>query len=312
MHYTQMVGPTRWAGEELSELDWLTLLDGATIGEIHSLSARLAASEKGLDGLVASDFKTILSAPCWEAAKRRLEGRPGFVVLRGLRPSDLTVEEAKVALWGIGTAFGRPRPQNLDGDRIHVVENVENTSPGKTAPGGSTSNNEIIAHTENARPPYPPRLISLMCLRQGEKGGETRLYSGYELYNRVLRDRRDLMRRLHQNFMFGRHDENYPDGKRWDEWPVFSLCDEHLSVRYGRYWINVAERSSGIKMDSLAREAADCIDAILADNRMPVEFKLAPGDILIVDNHTVLHARAAFTDGTSARDRRCLLRLWLD
>lgn len=311
-HLVEVVGPAVWTGEDLREQDWLTVLDNAAIREIHELTAMLSAGGKRVNDLDLCDFQSIRSALWVQAARRRLQGGPGFVILRGLGAFEGSLEDAKIAYWGIGSVFGIPRVQNLEGDRIHVVADVENLCPGNTAPGGSTSNNEILAHTENARPPYPPWLICLMCLAQGAIGGESLLYSGYELHNRVLRRRPDLIPRLYQDFVFGRHAEDYPDGRRWDSWPVFRIVGGHLSIRYGRYWLDAAERESGIDMDPLAREAADVIDSILADNRMPVQFKLQPGDILIVDNHKVLHARAAFVDGPPPQSRRRLLRLWLD
>jgi hypothetical protein len=38
---------------------------------------------------------------------------------------------------------------------------------------------------------------------------------------------------------------------------------------------------------------------------------LAPGDIQLVSNHTVLHARTAYEDYAALTERRHLLRLWL-
>jgi hypothetical protein len=38
---------------------------------------------------------------------------------------------------------------------------------------------------------------------------------------------------------------------------------------------------------------------------------LAPGDLQLVSNHTVIHARTAYDDAPDADGRRHLLRLWL-
>ena len=40
-------------------------------------------------------------------------------------------------------------------------------------------------------------------------------------------------------------------------------------------------------------------------------FQLAPGDIQLLHNHQILHARSAFTDWPEPERKRHLLRLWL-
>jgi hypothetical protein len=43
----------------------------------------------------------------------------------------------------------------------------------------------------------------------------------------------------------------------------------------------------------------------------PCRFQLAPGDIQLLHNHQILHARSAFTDWPQEERKRHLLRLWL-
>lgn len=42
------------------------------------------------------------------------------------------------------------------------------------------------------------------------------------------------------------------------------------------------------------------------------EFMLEPGDILMMNNYTVLHARTPFEDWETPERQRLLLRLWLN
>ena len=50
-------------------------------------------------------------------------------------------------------------------------------------------------------------------------------------------------------------------------------------------------------------------DAIIHEPSMAVTMSLKPGDVQMVSNHTVLHARTAYVD--SSTEKRHLLRLWL-
>jgi alpha-ketoglutarate-dependent taurine dioxygenase len=305
-------GSTVWSGESLAQQDWRHSLTTDAVHMIEDARAALGRAGRSATTVERNDLQATGLMQLATDVTRRLETGPGFVVLRGLNIARWPEDDAKMILWGLGCLIGNPRPQNLEGDRIHIVADVPVVSPGRTAPGGSTSNNEILPHTENARPPYPPRVIGLMCMRQARTGGESMLISGHELHNRVLARRADLMPRLYQDFQFGRHSETYPDGRISDFAPVFSSARQPIGVRYGRYWLNVAERTTGQPIDPVGREAVDLIDELLADTSMAVRFLLEPGDILIVDNETVLHARSSFTDEAEKGGGRRLLRLWLD
>ena len=59
------------------------------------------------------------------------------------------------------------------------------------------------------------------------------------------------------------------------------------------------------------RELLDTYDAIANSPEFYLDMALQPGDVQLLSNHTVLHARTAFTDWPEDERRRHLLRLWL-
>jgi hypothetical protein len=70
------------------------------------------------------------------------------------------------------------------------------------------------------------------------------------------------------------------------------------------------------RLDDGARTAEDrmlydLIESTAASPAVRLELDLQPGDLLLLDNHVVLHARSAFEDFAAAERRRHLLRLWL-
>ena len=59
------------------------------------------------------------------------------------------------------------------------------------------------------------------------------------------------------------------------------------------------------------RTTAAIVDAIANEPGMYIEYDFAPGDIQLLSNHTVLHARTDYEDHAEPDRKRHLLRLWL-
>jgi hypothetical protein len=55
----------------------------------------------------------------------------------------------------------------------------------------------------------------------------------------------------------------------------------------------------------------NALDAIMERDGMALEMPLAPGDVQVLNNNVVFHARTAFGDHPDVERRRLLLRLWL-
>jgi alpha-ketoglutarate-dependent taurine dioxygenase len=55
----------------------------------------------------------------------------------------------------------------------------------------------------------------------------------------------------------------------------------------------------------------DLYEEIANEPEVRLDMALAPGDLQLVSNHTVIHARTAYEDAPASAGRRHLLRLWL-
>ena len=72
-----------------------------------------------------------------------------------------------------------------------------------------------------------------------------------------------------------------------------------------------AARLTSVALPPAHVAALDLFDELANDPQLHFLMTLAPGDIQLVHNHTLLHDRTAFTDWPEAERRRHLLRLWL-
>jgi alpha-ketoglutarate-dependent taurine dioxygenase len=59
------------------------------------------------------------------------------------------------------------------------------------------------------------------------------------------------------------------------------------------------------------QELLDLYEAIAADPELRLDMQFAEGDVQLVSNHVVLHARTAYEDAPDPTRQRHLLRLWL-
>ncbi|MFI6978986.1 TauD/TfdA family dioxygenase [Embleya sp. NPDC050154] len=55
-------------------------------------------------------------------------------------------------------------------------------------------------------------------------------------------------------------------------------------------------------------EAPDAVDEVLGDESLFLRLPLRRGDLLVLDNTTVLHGRTSFVDHPDPLRRRCLAR----
>jgi hypothetical protein len=94
--------------------------------------------------------------------------------------------------------------------------------------------------------------------------------------------------------------------------PVFSDSGGRISCRYLRALIELAERRYAIPLSETERRALDRFDHITERSDLQLRLRLEPGDLLLVNNYSVLHARTAFDDAADEAHKRLLLRLWIN
>jgi len=94
--------------------------------------------------------------------------------------------------------------------------------------------------------------------------------------------------------------------------PLLFHHDNRLLLNFAREPLlglgGVARRPGLASLSAAQREALDVVEA--AAKSCQATFEAAPGDMLFVNNHAVLHSREAFVDAPGLA-QRYLVRLWL-
>lgn len=299
--------PSAWIGEELDKRPelWLKTLSCEEISELETAADAFIRSDKDIGGMSKNDFPLPSLAPKLDRIKKTLLEGIGFEVLRGLPVSDYSQQKAATIFCGIGAHIGNARSQNAMG---HILGHVRDVGADASDPNTriyQTMERQTF-HTDSAD------IVGLLCLKDAKKGGNSLLVSTETIFNEMIKARPDLVPLLFEPIATDRRGE-IPEGEKpFFEIPVLNWYQGYLTGMYQRQYIDSAQRFSGAtRLTDKHIEALDLFDKTANDPRLHISMRLAPGDIQLVHNHSMLHDRTGFIDWPDAKERRHLLRLWL-
>ena len=307
-NHLSVSGPTSWTRADLESDGSIALaLDDAARAELVTAVRRLAAAGR-LDALHALD-RSDFSLPSLDAlltkARAAVKNGRGFVRLTGLPCAELTLAEFTNAAWGIGTRFGFALSQNARGDLVTQVIDASAIDP---TPRMYRSNLELRLHSDITA------MIALACWQPAQSGGLSWLASAAAIHNEILARAPHLLAPLYNGFHYHRLGEEGPHDEPTTPYrtPVFAVRSGRLSCRYQRAGIAGGHKARGVALTDLEIEALDLFDEVARAPGNRIEFTLARGDMMIVNNYAVLHARTGFTQFAEPERKRLLVRLWLD
>jgi Taurine catabolism dioxygenase TauD, TfdA family len=227
------------------------------------------------------------------------EGR-GVAVIHGLTPDRYSQEDLERLCWGFGTHWGIAAVQSTSGDRLGRVRkeaiNVKNR--------GYQTDKELTFHSDAYE------LLGLMCLQDAESGGYTRLVSALAVHNEILKARPDLLEPLYRGFPYAMTEAlGTLDPVTSMSIPVFSSVEGKVSCMFLPKYMRAAADILGTKLPADLEEGLAFFRQTAARDDLCLQFLLEPGEMLVCNNFTNLHARTEFKDGDVKK--RHFLRLWL-
>lgn len=299
--------PADWQGSQWSDLETISLrLTPAQTEELTRICEQLEARGLGYEDTDKADFPFVELAPLLQDMREELAEGRGFVLLRDLPLGNWSKPRARLAAWGLGTWLGTHVTQTVQGQRL---TDVTDTSATEKTPRQFKTSQELRLHTDPASD-----LIGLACLQPAKAGGMSVLTSAIAVHNAIQAQRPDLLEKLYEGFLWHRYGEGRPeDGPITREpVPIFALQDGRLSCRYVRAPIAAGHRDSGIPLSDEQIAALDLFDQLAASPELRLTLRMEPGDLLMINNLSVLHARTQFEDFPEPERRRHILRLWLE
>ncbi|MCG6122424.1 MAG: TauD/TfdA family dioxygenase [Microvirga sp.] len=289
-----------WRADSLTPADWRLGIPSALAHDILARAARASSVEEAAAGWRPDSAASALQ----ERVEALLEGGVGFCLMRGLPLSgEADVDERAALLFGL--LFGRPVSQTKKGNLVARVEDLGHDLSKPTVRGHQTAA-ELAFHCDRA-----DRVV-LFCVRTARTGGRSRIVSARALADTLAVEAPHLAARLRKPLPQDRRGEEAPGERPFSTIPVFSERDGVFVARYLRRFIHDSQRHPDApRLTEEDVAALDALDALIERDGMAIEMPLAPGDVQILNNNVVFHARTAFEDHVEPGRRRLLLRLWL-
>jgi len=301
-----LAGPAAWRGDELRQReDWIETFDAPAVAELDAALAAARARGLTLETLRREDVALPRLGARVAAWRAILSGGRGFVLLRGLPVERWGEADSALIYWALGLHLGRPGAQNPAGELLgHVVDYGEDAANPYVRRYRTAG--DIAYHCDLAD------AVGLLCLRTARRGGASRLVSSVSVYNALLARRPDLVARLYEPFLLDNRDEHRGDQPPYLPVPPCRYADGVLRTFYhSDYFRSVERHPEAPRFSPAERELLDLYEAIADDPALRLDMQLRRGDLQLVSNHTVLHARTAYEDDGARGGKRHLLRLWL-
>ncbi|KAK3376488.1 hypothetical protein B0T24DRAFT_592157 [Lasiosphaeria ovina] len=221
----------------------------------------------------------------------------GFFVVRGLDPHRYSPSERVLAYAGITSYVGSTRAcQDAGGSKLIHIKDRGMAFPGAEMRQAPYSNVAQPFHTDEL----------------AAEGGHFQLASSGQVYNDIAASRPDVIQTLAANkWIFDKFSKN----PAWDVRPILLPFGPHgPSFFFSRRPLTgslVAPRIQGVPpMTERQAEALDMVHFSAVKHQLRLDAQR--GDVILVNNLAVMHARTAFTDGVPGKGAgRHVMRMWL-
>lgn len=235
--------------------------------------------------------------------RRELEFGRGLQILRGLDIEGLTAEAVRTLYWGICLHLGIPLSQSRNGEFVGEVRDI-GVKKGEANSRAYRTGGELRFHMDRCD------ILGLLCVRDAKSGGMSKAVSSAAVHNEVLRRRPDLMETLYQPFYFSRQSEQVEREQPWYSGSIYAVLEGKFMSQFSLTYIESAQRFPEVPRLTPTQEEAIRLVASVADE-LCITFFMQPGDIQLVNNHVMYHARTNYEDHELPEKKRLLLRMWL-
>lgn len=298
-----------WTGPALADDDsWVWQLSPAEVDELDRATRGVVSRGLAARAFDRDAFPLPTLGPRLLALLDELEDGRGFAVLRGI-PVDRYDEPTLERLyWGVAVWLGEMISQNARGD---LIARVEDTGADFAAPNarGYRTNAALHPHNDSAD------LVGLLCVRKAMRGGRSTIASATAIYNAMLEQHPEFAEPLARGFHYDVRGEGVTGSGSEvtrNRIPVYSWYGGRLSCRFNARAIRTGAEKAGLPLDELEDAAVRFVTEAAVDPALRLDMQLEPGDLQILNNHVVVHARTHFEDWPEPSRRRLLLRLWVN
>lgn len=303
-------GKRAWTRADIdSDTSWHIPLTPGEIAELEAAARSLPDDIADWVQMSRSDISAPTLAATMDKASAEIAHGFGFAKISGIDVTPYDADMLHRVYWIIATLLGHVITQNAKGELIgYVTDKIAGAARG-TNDRGYTSSDELRFHCDGGE------VSSLFCIRQAPTGGVNALVSLLSVYNEILEKHPEHLETLYRGFPLYMRKEG--DDKRLGK--VQERRIPAISEHQGRMtaWLNIklSELASSMSESEFSEgdmAAIQCVEQIAEQDSLKFDFRLAPGELVIVNNMSLMHKRTAFQDDPDPAKKRLLLRLWLN
>ncbi|KAL3462243.1 hypothetical protein BJX64DRAFT_277316 [Aspergillus heterothallicus] len=301
-----------WNGKSVGEVyDWNYHLTEEDVQEIKAALQHFKGLGVPLGHITQETFPLPNLHPTLRSISKEIHLGHGFKVIRGV-PVDSHTREGNIIIYAgiashIAPIRGRQDTQHAgkpaDVVLAHITD-LSRTVDTSTIKAPAYTTEKQVFHTDAGD------VIALFALSEAADGGQSFLSSSWHVYNELAHTRPDLIHTLSQPWI-SEEGTTVTARPLLHHQPATEFDPERLIIQYARrgftgYWGSPRNPSIPPITEAQA-EALDALHYLAEKSAVALDFR--KGDIQFVNNLSVFHARAGFTD--SEETRRHLVRLWL-
>ena len=252
---------------------------------------------------------SILQKEILDFKKKFLAEGIGFFIIDGKCFTDFSKEELIEIYQNVCRILGTLYVQNNKNQKlVQVQDSGKSMKSGgryhQTKEGGSY-------HTDSPQWEKVPDFIGMCCINPAKKGGESKFVSAYSIHNKMLKEHKQFLEMLYQQFHFDKRGEFESKESPTVFEPIFTYNNNQLKCRYLRDYINDGQMIQNTPLSKEQNEALDIFDKIIHDENLVVSYKLRQNEMVFFNNNRVMHGRTSFEDFEGIENKRLMIRTWI-
>ena len=297
---------SHWKNSDVAtDRTWEYVLSSDQCDELVKAARSAARNGLTITSITAHNFPLPLLAPLVTQWSLDLSTGRGFALIHGFPIDQLSEEETRLAYAGFGVHLGVLVGQNSNADLITDIRDDRLEQTGQIRRLYRTRDRQDF-HSDAAD------IIGLLCMHDAKSGGESKIVSSPAVYAEMMRLRRDLVDELRAPLQWDRQDDHKDGQQPWFTLaPIFDHNGEPRIFYVGWYIRNAQRHAEVPRLTDRQLEAMELLESITNDPAFHLEMAFQPGDIQLLNNGRILHAREAYDDWEDPDKRRHLLRLWM-
>ena len=252
---------------------------------------------------------SILQKEILDFKKKFLVEGIGFFIIDGKCFTDFSKEELIEIYQNVCRILGTLYVQN---DKNQILVQVQDSGKSMKSGGRYHQTKEGGSyHTDSPQWEKVPDFIGMCCINPAKKGGESKFVSAYSIHNKMLKEHKQFLEMLYQQFHFDKRGEFESKESPTVFEPIFTYNNNQLKCRYLRDYINDGQMIQNTPLSKEQNEALDIFDKIIHDENLVVSYKLRQNEMVFFNNNRVMHGRTDFDDFEDIENKRLMIRTWI-